>query len=115
MGRVNIDELEPGMVLSAPVKNRDGQVMLGQGAVLTDRHLRLFKIWGVCDAQIEGGAGETPEQIESDLRLDPSRRSDNDEVDERFRYVQQDELMMQVKEEVKRYIHQMMGGGDGAF
>lgn len=109
MGRLNLDDLEAGMVLAEAVQNRDGQVLLTAGAVLTSKHLRLFKIWGIRQFEIEGAGGETPEQIETELRLHPALKRANDEVDERFRYVQQDRMMMKIKEEIKRYLHLQYG------
>ena len=58
MGIVNISGLEPGMVLSGPVKDRLGRVLLDGGKELTEKHIRLFKMWGVTEAEVEGVAQE---------------------------------------------------------
>jgi HD-like signal output (HDOD) protein len=54
MGKVNIDALKPGMVLAEDLRHSNGRLLLGKGAVLDPTHLRVFKIWGVGSAEIEG-------------------------------------------------------------
>jgi hypothetical protein len=54
MGTVNISGLEPGMVITVDVKDRLGRVLLGAGKEITDRHIRLFKMWGVTEAEVQG-------------------------------------------------------------
>ncbi len=47
MAIVLCSEAQPGMVLSADVKDRQGQVLITRGATLTEAHLRALKIRGV--------------------------------------------------------------------
>jgi len=56
--RVNLDDLEPGMVLAADAVHMNGRVLLNAGACLTEKHLRIFRAWGLTEAQINGSAGE---------------------------------------------------------
>ncbi len=55
MSRISIDALEPGMVLAEDLKHPNGRFLLGKGAELNETHLRVFKIWGVHSALVEGG------------------------------------------------------------
>jgi putative nucleotidyltransferase with HDIG domain len=54
MGKVNIDALEPGMVLAEDLFHVDGRLILSKGLSLTPKHLRVLKMWGVASAEIEG-------------------------------------------------------------
>jgi hypothetical protein len=45
--RISIDKAEPGMEVAADVMNVNDMLLLPQGAVLTTRHIRLLKTWGV--------------------------------------------------------------------
>lgn len=54
MGMVPLDNLAVGMVLAADVRDRTGRMLLGAGAPLTDKHLTIFRTWGVAEADIEG-------------------------------------------------------------
>jgi hypothetical protein len=56
MGTVNISGLEPGMVITVDVKDRLGRVLLGAGKEITEKHIRLFKMWGVTEAEVKGVA-----------------------------------------------------------
>ncbi len=54
MGLVNIDNLKPGMELDANVHDRNGRLLLGAGTILTDKHINIFRTWGVHEADITG-------------------------------------------------------------
>jgi hypothetical protein len=56
MGVLNLDQVEPGMVLAAEVKDRTGRVLLAAGVAVTEKHLRIFKMWGVTEADVRGVA-----------------------------------------------------------
>ena len=40
------------MILKAPVCNLDRQLLLGAGAVIGERHIRLFQSWGVLEVAV---------------------------------------------------------------
>jgi len=54
MGLVALDNLEIGMVLAADVLDRNGRMLLGAGAELNQKHLGIFRTWGVAEADIAG-------------------------------------------------------------
>lgn len=54
MAMLSIDNLEAGMVLAKDVLDRNGRMLLGAGAELTQKHLVTFRTWGVTEAAIEG-------------------------------------------------------------
>ncbi len=62
MGIVKIGQLRPGMVVGRDVKDCNGRLLVAAGAALTDNHIRVLKIWGVVEAEVEENAqaGETP-------------------------------------------------------
>jgi hypothetical protein len=51
---VPLEELETGTVLAEPVFNRFGQLLMDKGARISDRHLNVFKTWGITRVLIEG-------------------------------------------------------------
>lgn len=54
MGMVPIDKLETGMVLASDVQDSTGRLLLGSGIELTQKHLVIFRTWGVEEADITG-------------------------------------------------------------
>ena len=54
MAIINIGSISPGMVLAVDVKDRAGRVLLAAGNEVTDKSLRIFKMWGVTEADIRG-------------------------------------------------------------
>jgi hypothetical protein len=70
MGLINIADIRPGMVLARDVKDRNSRVLLTAGNELTDKHIKIFKMWGVTEADIQGVAHEDVEAQEA-AALDP--------------------------------------------
>ncbi|MGH9427175.1 MAG: hypothetical protein ACRD2L_12835 [Terriglobia bacterium] len=58
MGKVNLDDLTPGMKLEKDVQERSGRVLLRAGTEITERHLNIFRTWGVAEADIESMSRE---------------------------------------------------------
>ncbi len=58
MGRLNLDEIQLGMVIATDVLDRNGRVLLKTGMQISDKHLRILKQWGITDADIEGVSRE---------------------------------------------------------
>jgi len=54
MAVLQIDQLQPGMVLASDAVCLSGRVLLRAGAALTEQHLRIFRTWGLSEADIEG-------------------------------------------------------------
>lgn len=67
MGKVAIENIEAGMILGGDVHDRSGRMLLGAGAELTQKHLVIFRTWGVLDADIAGMGDEGPDQIPTDV------------------------------------------------
>lgn len=59
MTMLKLDELQPGMVLASDAICLNGRVLLRAGATLTEKHLRIFRTWGLNEADIEGVDAES--------------------------------------------------------
>jgi len=63
MGRISIDNLQPGMILDEDAL-AGGNTLLTAGSTLSAKHIDILRSWGVMDAEIKGisnadiGAGE---------------------------------------------------------
>lgn len=51
---INIVDVRPDMVLAADVKDRHGHVLLKAAEIVTEKHVKIFKMWGVTDLDVEG-------------------------------------------------------------
>lgn len=58
MPTLNIDALEPGMVLAEDLTTIEGRMLLPRGAVITEAHLRTCRVWGIVEAVIQGDDDE---------------------------------------------------------
>ena len=54
MSVINLEDIKPGMTLVGEVRNRRGQVLLAGEIEITEKHLRVLRMWGVTEAEIEG-------------------------------------------------------------
>ena len=54
MGLISISELKPDMVLAGDLKDLSGRLLVGKGTVLTPKSIKICKMWGVIEADIEG-------------------------------------------------------------
>ena len=72
MSLVTIDKLVPGMVLRVAVCDRLGRLLLPEAAELTEKHLNIFRTWGIAEVDIVGcpreGASSPPP---TDRQIDP--------------------------------------------
>ncbi|HIJ86192.1 MAG TPA: hypothetical protein HPP97_00750 [Desulfuromonadales bacterium] len=57
MSKIALENLVPGMILAAEVRDRNGRLLLGEGAGLEAKHLFIFRTWGVVEADIAGVEG----------------------------------------------------------
>ncbi len=60
--RVNLDDLVPGMVLAEDAVHMNGRVLLCAGVCLTDKHLKIFRTWGLTEAYINAGEDGVPKK-----------------------------------------------------
>ncbi len=69
--KVALADIQAGMVLLEPAVNHQGQVLLPKGAVIAEKHLRIFKTWGVraIEAEGEDDAGPAVDADEETARL----------------------------------------------
>ena len=72
MGLLTIDNISEGMVLLSDVHDRSGRLLLGSDTELNAKHLRMFRTWGITEADIAGiDDQEACASIAADL--DPER------------------------------------------
>jgi HD-like signal output (HDOD) protein len=52
MNLIRTDKLKPGQILAAEVRDSNGRLLLAGGREIQPEHIRVFKIWGVCEVLI---------------------------------------------------------------
>jgi hypothetical protein len=84
MGLLAVEFLEAGMVLARDVRAANGMVLLGAGAELSERHIQIFKSWGVNDVEVKGTDQEAL-NTQILLKLDGAKRAAVErDLDRRF-------------------------------
>ena len=72
MGIIHINKLKEGMVLDDEVRDINGRLLLKKNKTIQSSHIRIFKIWGITEVNIQGSNGnkeaptkeDDPEAIE---------------------------------------------------
>ena len=54
MALLKIEHVIPGMVLVDHVKDRRGRLLIPEGVVLEEGHLRSFRMWGINHVEVHG-------------------------------------------------------------
>ncbi len=52
MAILSIDTISEGMVLMSDVRDRSGRLLLECGTEINAKHLRMFRTWGITEADI---------------------------------------------------------------
>ncbi len=72
MAKIATDNLLPGMVLAADVRDRSGRLLLKDGTELTERHLYILRTWGVVEAEVAGAEEDEGSPVDTEA-FDPER------------------------------------------
>ncbi|MGH2518262.1 MAG: hypothetical protein ACRDF8_00540, partial [Chloroflexota bacterium] len=86
-------ELKQGMRLVRGVVSPQGALLARPGEELTEKHLRLFKMWGVADAEI---MDTTPREAEASDLKPRTFDSPGDEIDFIFDHELDDAVMYRI-------------------
>lgn len=86
MSTLAVEFLEPGMVLARDVRAGNGMVLLGAGAELSERHIGIFRAWGIAEVEIKGAAQDsTNTELLTRLAVEQRRRIEQ-ELDRLFQH-----------------------------
>jgi HD-like signal output (HDOD) protein len=58
MGLTHINDIKPGMVLDEEIRDIKGRLLLTKDKEIQPTHIRIFKIWGVTEVNIQGNNGD---------------------------------------------------------
>lgn len=63
MASIPVEQAEVGMVLSAPVTDRRGRLLMPAGKELEEKHLEALPMWGVAVIDVEGDGPDAPDDV----------------------------------------------------
>ena len=104
-----LQRLKPGMTVAKPVYHHRDVLLVNEEAELTEKHIKLFKSWGITEVWIEG---ESKEKERRYVELEnQAQQSVEQELNEKFCEVLEDEVMAEImkvagKQLVKRALYQ---------
>lgn len=74
------------MVLKRDVRGTNGMVILGRGAEITDRHIAIFRSWGVIEAEVETEAAPSAVAPPPEPLTPAQRQAVEGELERLFRH-----------------------------
>jgi hypothetical protein len=75
MSVISLEQLSAGMCVAADVLDRSGRLLLGAGAEIQEKHLKVFRAWGVCQVEVASGKQPIPESSLQTLGIDTELRA----------------------------------------
>ncbi len=102
MGVLNVDDLKGGMVLTGDVTNKHGNVLLGKGSELSEKHITILKAWGVTEVDVEGVDQAQVEREEAEGLSSEAVASVEEELKELFPDLGDSALMQEIYRVVKK-------------
>ena len=64
---VLIDSVEPGMILSEPVINNSGQILIGAESELNPRTIKVLKTWNIRSVTIKDNSKDENHEISEEI------------------------------------------------
>ena len=101
---VKIDNIEPGMIIDRDVTNPQGAVLLKKGCEITERHINVFRTWGIGSIYIKDEVsvdeldGKTLEEAAT-LEIEGAKSK----IEKKFAGFADDEIMQAIKVSALRY------------
>jgi hypothetical protein len=100
---ISVSEIEPGMVLTEPVKNRNGQILLNTGIFLEEKHKILLKTWGIGKLSVKSDGDENsssavgfPEEkmlaLKNRLNWQPRNYQENELIELALIYIESEKV-----------------------
>ena len=71
MATISLECLETGMTLKSAVCDRSGRLLMPAGAELSEKHLKVFRTWGVSEADIVSDSDDDSENGPAQISGDP--------------------------------------------
>lgn len=65
MATIKLKHIELGAILSDDAKDMNGRMLLSAGSEIQEKHLKIFKTWGVTEVSV---VGDDP--LENDVEID---------------------------------------------
>jgi hypothetical protein len=99
---VNIEDIQPGMMLAEAVRNHQDQLLLESGRRITEKSIRVFKSWGIRRINVKSGpphdrSGDGAASARPEPAIDDALR-------ERFSDVSADPLMAAIMQAAARQL-----------
>ncbi len=86
MGMVKVSHLKPEMVVTSDVRDLNGRLLVAADTRLTEKHIRIIRIWGVVEAEIEDSSKADGVPLANEVMDPVIIRAAEATIRRRFRY-----------------------------
>ena len=99
MGRLAVDDVKVGLVLSKAVLNAQGGMLINKGTPLAENHIRLLRVWGVKEVFVV-----SPEDDKNKVNVEKEVQNASKEIDDMFKGTAADPVMTIIKNIAKKQL-----------
>lgn len=103
MGIIALEEIQPGMILASDLRTSLGRLLLPKNSAVGAEHLRMARIWGIAEADIEGVFADQPCENALDL-VDSKLREPFEEI-VAWRFAHCDMTALPVRRLMNLFVH----------
>jgi hypothetical protein len=108
---LKIDQLKPGMILSEPVHNQSGLLLLEKDASLTKRRIWMLKTWGIEKVSVKGKSKADGNKTIVEAELETSETIEK-ELQAKFADVIDDPVMQEILKAASRQLQKSLSDKD---
>jgi hypothetical protein len=108
---LKIDQLKPGMILSEPVHNQSGLLLLEKDASLTKRRIWMLKTWGIEKVSVKGKSKADGNKTIVEAELE-TIESIEKELQAKFADVIDDPVMQEILKAAARQLQKSLSDKD---
>ncbi len=65
MAKISTQNVQPGMIVKKDIKDKNGRLLLPQNSQLEEKHIRILKIWGIYEVDIDQAEEEEEKNLQS--------------------------------------------------
>lgn len=108
MAKISVGDLKAGMVLNSPVFTISGNILLKEGVEITEKHINIFKKWGIWEVDIQGISDEDADRETQKIFTEQELAVIEKKINERFNNINNNPVALEIIRITKKIMLQKL-------